>query len=98
MSEYSAAGKEVQDQVLATVKQGQAAVVEAIEAWASTVKSITPDLPGLNAPLAEKLPKPEEFVGLGYDFAEQLLSNQRKFAEEVLKATAQLFSAQKSAK
>jgi hypothetical protein len=41
-------------------------------------------------PLADKLPKPEEVVASAYDFAEQLLASQRKFAEEVLKATAAL--------
>ena len=41
-------------------------------------------------PLADKLPKPEEVVASAYDFAEQLLASQRKFAEEVLKATSAL--------
>jgi hypothetical protein len=41
-------------------------------------------------PLRDKLPKPEELVGNAYDFAEKLLAGQRKFAEEVLHATAQL--------
>jgi hypothetical protein len=41
-------------------------------------------------PFADKLPKPEEVVASAYDFAEQLLASQRKFAEEVLKATSSL--------
>jgi len=41
-------------------------------------------------PGADKLPKPEDVVASAYDFAEQLLASQRKFAEEVLKATAAL--------
>jgi hypothetical protein len=41
-------------------------------------------------PFAGKLPKPEEVVASAYDFAEQLLAGQRKFAEEVLKATSAL--------
>ena len=41
-------------------------------------------------PLADKLPKPEEVVANAYDFAEQLLAGQRKFAEEMLHATAPL--------
>jgi hypothetical protein len=44
----------------------------------------------VHVPLADKLPKPEEVVASAYDFAEQLLHSQRKFAEEVLKATAAL--------
>jgi hypothetical protein len=39
-------------------------------------------------PLADKLPKPEEFVGSAYNFSEQLLAAQRKFAEGVFHATA----------
>jgi len=41
-------------------------------------------------PGADQLPKPEEVVASAYDFAEQLLASQRRFAEEVLKATTSL--------
>ena len=41
-------------------------------------------------PGADQLPKPEEVVASAYDFAEQLLASQRRFAEEVLKATSPL--------
>ncbi len=44
----------------------------------------------MNPPFADKLPKPEDVVANAYDFAEQLLASQRKFAEDVLKATAPL--------
>ena len=44
----------------------------------------------MQVPFADKLPKPEEVVANAYDFAEKLLASQRKFAEEVLKATAAL--------
>jgi hypothetical protein len=44
----------------------------------------------VQVPFADKLPKPEEVVANAYDFAEKLLASQRKFAEEVLKATAAL--------
>ena len=81
---------QVQEEILSTVRKSQAAVVDAIQTWASAVQSITPSLPDLNVPLAEKLPKPQELVAGAYDFAEQLLASQRKFAEDVLKATAPL--------
>jgi hypothetical protein len=48
----------------------------------------------VNPPFADKLPKPEEVVANAYDFAEQLLASQRKFAEDVLKATAPLMPGQ----
>ena len=34
----------------------------------------------MNLPYADQLPKPETLVNGAYDFAEQLLSAQRKFA------------------
>jgi hypothetical protein len=48
---------------------------------------MTPSMPMPSLPYTDKLPKPEEFVANAYDFAEQLLASQRKFAENVLHAT-----------
>jgi hypothetical protein len=92
MNETRTVGKEMQDQILATVRMSQAAVVEALQTWASAVQSITPDLPDVNVPFTDKLPKPTELVASAYDFAEQLLASQRKFAEEVLRATAPILT------
>jgi hypothetical protein len=89
MTESSMMGQ-VQEEILSTVRKSQAAVVEAIQTWASAVQSITPTLPDVNVPFAEKLPKPQDLVANAYDFAEQLLASQRKFAEDVLSATAPL--------
>ena len=80
----------LQDEVLNTVRRSQEAVIDAIRTWSETVQSITPKLPVVPVPGADKLPKPEEVVASAYDFAEQLLASQRKFAEEVLKATSSL--------
>jgi hypothetical protein len=55
-----------------------------------TIQSITPKIPSVDLPFAEKLPKPQEVVASSYDFAQQLLSSQRRFADEVVKATAPL--------
>lgn len=90
MSETRNVGQEVQAEILKTVRRSQEAVVEAIKTWADTVRSITPPLPELNVPFTDKLPRPEELVGNAYDFAEKLLASQRKFAEDVLHATAPL--------
>lgn len=78
------------NEVLNTISKGQAAVVDAIEAWTSAVQSIKPDLPAVNLPFADKLPTPQEVLASAYDFAEQLLAAQRKFAEDLLSATAPL--------
>jgi hypothetical protein len=78
--------QEVQDEILSTVRKSQETVIEAIKTWVETVQSITPKLPSVNVPGADKLPKPEEVVANAYDFAEKLLAGQRKFAEDVVKA------------
>jgi hypothetical protein len=92
MSETRTLGKEVQEEILNTVRKSQAAVVEALETWVSAIQSITPELPDVNVPFADKLPKPQELVASAYDFAEQLLASQRKFAEDVLHATAPMLA------
>ena len=99
MTESRNVGQELQGEILDTVRKSQEAVVDAIQTWATTVRSITPDLPlpDVNLPLGDKLPRPQELIAGAYDFAEQLLSSQRKFAEDVLKATAPLLPGQDDA-
>jgi hypothetical protein len=84
--------QDLQNEVLNTVRKGQETVIDALKTWVETIQSITPKLPAVDVPFADKLPKPEEVVASAYDFAEQLLASQRKFAEEVLKATSALTS------
>ena len=88
MTDYRTATKELQNEVLNVVSKSQTAVIDAIQTWSSAIQAMTPELPGLSLPFAEKLPQPEEFIASGYDFAEQLLASQRKFTEDVLQATA----------
>ena len=82
--------QDLQNEVLITVRKSQESVIDALKTWVETVQSITPKVPAVDMPFADKLPKPEEVVASAYDFAEQLLASQRKFAEEVLKATSAL--------
>jgi hypothetical protein len=89
MTDTRAIGQELQEQIMDAVRKSQETVVEAIKTWADTVQSITPSLPAVPAvPFADKLPNPGELVSSAYDFAEKLLASQRKFAEDVLQATA----------
>ena len=90
MTETRTAGQEVQGEILNTVRKSQDAVVDAITRWADAVQSISPSMPVL--PYTDKLPKPEEFVANAYDFAEQLLASQRKFAESVVHVTAPMLT------
>jgi len=82
--------QELQDQFLATVRKSQEIALEAIKTMVDTIQNITPKVPSVDLPFADKLPKPQEVVASSYDFAEQLLTSQRKFADEVVKATAAL--------
>jgi hypothetical protein len=82
--------QDLQNEVLIAVRKSQESVIDALKTWVETVQSLTPKVPAVDMPFADKLPKPEEVVASAYDFAEQLLASQRKFAEEVLKATSSL--------
>ena len=84
------ATQDLQNEVLNTVRKGQESVIDAIRTWVETIQSLTPKIPAVDLPFAGQLPKPEEVVASAYDFAEQLLASQRKFAEEVIKATSAL--------
>jgi hypothetical protein len=96
MSDTKTVGQELQGEILKTVRAGQDAVVDAIQLWADAVQAIKPPLPEVGIPFADKLPKPGELVANAYDFAEQLLATQRKFAEDVLAATAPVLTAKGS--
>ncbi len=89
--------RNLQEDILSTVRKSQSAVVEAIQNWTSTVQSITPELPELSLPFTDKLPKPHQLIMSAYDFAEQMLASQRKFAEDVLKAMAPVAAVQHEA-
>jgi hypothetical protein len=93
MADVRTATQEFQGQILDTIRKSQEAVTDAIRTWAETVQSITPSLPIPSVPFADKLPKPGELVSNAYDFAEQLLAAQRKFAEDVIAATAPVLTA-----
>ena len=91
MSDTKTVGQELQGEILKTVRKSQETVVDAIQMWADAVQAIKPPMPDVSIPFSDKLPKPSELVAGAYDFAEQLLAAQRKFAEDVLHATAPLF-------
>ena len=96
--------RDLPEEFLAATRKSQEAMIRAIKTWVETVRTVTPKLPSAYTPLADrlpklpsvtvpfadKLPKPEDVVASGYDFAEHLLAIQRKFAEDVVKATKPL--------
>lgn len=82
--------QDIQDVILSTAEKGQQLTLEAIRTWVDTVQAFTPELPSVPVPFAEYLPKPEDVVASYYDFAAQVLGNQRKFAEDLLKTAGPL--------
>jgi hypothetical protein len=88
MTQTYAIGRNVQEEFLGAVRKGQGFVIEAIQTWADAVQAVTPKLPAVHMPFADRLPKPEDMVGNAFDFAEKLLADQRKFTEDVIKAIA----------
>jgi hypothetical protein len=86
----STSPQELQDQLLSIIRKSQEMALDAIKKSVETIQNITPKLPSVDVPFADKLPKPKDVVASGYDFAEQLLASQRKFASDVLKVTAPL--------
>ena len=78
-----------QEEFLGVIRKSQEAVIDVIRNLAETVRTADlPKPPSVSVPFADKLPGPEDAVVRTYDFAEQLLASQRKFAEELLKAAA----------
>ena len=90
MASTSTVTQDLQDQFLSTVRKSQEMTLDALKTLVDTVQNITPKIPSINVPFADQLPKPQDVVASSYDFAEQLLTSQRKFADEVVKATAAL--------
>ena len=91
--------QDVQEQFLSTIRKGQEMTIDALKSWVETVQSVTqslPSIPTVSLPLADRLPNPHEVVARGYDFAEEILTNQRKFADEVLAVASPLLPGEES--
>jgi hypothetical protein len=83
-----------QEEVLAATRKSQEAMMAAVKTWLETVRTAAPKLPSklpqVSLPFADKLPTPQDAVANAYHLAEQLLASQRRFAEDLVKATAPL--------
>jgi hypothetical protein len=76
-----------QDEFLAVIRKSQEAMIAVVRNLAETARTVDlPKPPSARMPFGDKLPGPEGAVAKTYDFAEQLLAHQRKFAEDLLKA------------
>ncbi|MGZ8693236.1 MAG: hypothetical protein ACXWZT_10965 [Gaiellaceae bacterium] len=90
MSTYFELSKVAQDQILATIKQGQELALTGVELWA---KSVAPLAKGRQLPISLKTPAPKDVVANSFGFAEQLLASQKDFAEKVVTASAPVLAA-----
>ena len=90
--------QDMQEQVLSTIRRSQEVALDALKTWVETVQSLTPSIPSVSLPLADRLPKPHDVVARGYDFAEEILTNQRKFADEVLAVASPLLPGEENGK
>jgi hypothetical protein len=68
------AGTPAQEEFLAITRKSQEAVITAIKSWVETVKTTTPRLASLYAPIADRLPKLPSFglPSFGVPFADRL--------------------------
>ena len=81
---------QVQEEFLSAIRKSQDIVLQAIKTWVESAQAVTSKVPSVQLPFADQMPKPADVVSGTYDFAEQVLANQRKFAEEILQATSPL--------
>ena len=91
--------QDIQEQLLSTIRKSQEMTIDALKTWVETVQSLTaslPSIPSISLPLADRLPNPHDVVASGYDFAEQILTNQRKFTDEVLEVASPLLPGEES--
>jgi len=93
--------EELQDQALAAVRKSHEMTLETVKKIVQAMSAATAHLPAspfadklsTNLPFADKLhglpklPEPGTVVASVFDFAGELLAEQRKFADELVKAT-----------
>lgn len=102
--------EDVQQQVLTAVRKSQEVTLGAVKQAVETVNAATAKLPAVplvgklpqlppvsGLPGARRLPAPEKVVSATFDFIDRLLAEQRKFAGELVRATASLRPAVKAA-
>ena len=77
----------VSSDLLDAIRKSQDLVVDATKRLVDTLESARASVQ------VPDLPKPEEYVATLYNFTEQLLDSQRKFAEGMIEATKPLRSA-----
>jgi hypothetical protein len=71
-----------QERALASLRQSQSAVVDAVGAWAKSLEQAAAELPSI--PVLKGVPSAEEIIENSFDFYSELLTAQREFARELV--------------
>jgi len=79
------AGRKLEGWILDMVGKSNAVALEALKVMTDGIQPVTSAIPSVTPPLA-------------YDFAEQLMASERKFAQDVLHLTARIAPAPAPAK
>ena len=82
--------QELEEEFLSTTRKGEEIALEALKPLVEAVHYVIPTMPVVRLPLVGLLPTAHEVVADGYEFAEHLLADQRRFADEVITATSPL--------
>lgn len=80
--------QDLEEELLSTIRKGQEIALDALKPLAEAVHYVIPTMPVVRVPFADRLPAAHEVVTGGYEFAEHLLANQRKFVDEAIKAAS----------
>jgi hypothetical protein len=83
MATYTDSMTQLSDRVIDAVRKADEVAVKAVSTASESIGSILPDLSGT---MLERLPKPDEYVRLYFDFVERLVKTQRTYAMDVLRA------------
>jgi hypothetical protein len=94
MSNPQEIGQKAQEQALDTVRKTQDAVIEAVTAWTEAANKLTAQLPdfvkGYELPefadFTKQFPTASEVIDSNFNFAQQVLTMQRDFAQRIIAA------------
>ena len=82
----------LQEQYIESLRNGQQAVVQAMEAWATAAQKAFGAAPNVGASSAVD---PQLVIDQVFDFAEQMLAMQRRFAKALASSAAEATSQSK---
>jgi hypothetical protein len=88
--------EERQVEFLSTLRKGQDIALDALKTLTEAIQFVSPVVPTVHVPLARRLPPAHQMVASANDFAERLLANQRRFADDVITVMSPLLAGKAS--